>query len=107
MASPAVAGGGGGGVHGRPCWGVTVGVASPAVAGVASPAIDGAASPADLAGGVTVGVAFLANAGVASLADLADSVAGRVMCLTIPVGVGSDGATCLKECDVWSRSVFL
>ena len=69
-----------GGVPGRPCWGVTIGMASLAVAGAASLADAGVASLANLAEGVTgglaspaiAGVAFLAVFGVAPLADFAE-----------------------------------
>ena len=83
--------------------GVTVGVASLAVAGVASPADAGVASLADLAGDVTVGVASLADAGVAFLADLAGNVAGGVTSLADPVSV----VTFLEGCGVQSESIFV
>ena len=106
---------------------VTISVVSPAITGVASPAIAGVASLAnagvaslahlaslaDLDGGVAVGATFpavtgaaspaiagvasLANAGVVYLADKAGSVAGRVTCLTVPVGVVTDGRSFLQE----------
>ena len=68
MASPAVA------------EGVTIAVASLAVAGVASPAVAGVASLADPAGGVTIGVAIPGRyAGAASLAD-AGVISHRIWC---------------------------
>ena len=80
------------GVPDRPCWGVTVGVASLADAGVVSL--------------FDAGVASLADAGVASLADLAGSVAGGVTDLAVPVRVETNEMT-LLQCVVRHCSVFV
>ena len=87
--------------------GVTIGVASPAVAGVASLVDAGVASLADLAGGVTIGVASLAVAGVVSLADagVASMAVAGVAFLADPVGVVADGVTFRDGCGALDGSV--
>ena len=64
------------------------------------------ATPAIVAGVVTVGVASLTDAGAASLADagvtslaeLAGSVAGETMNLTVPVCARTEEVTLIQEC---------